>query len=76
MSCEYCGKYPHHCRCPLAPEDKYLYRCSICSEGIVDGEEYIKNDDGEFVHLECCNVRGAVEFLGYDVRTMENEKID
>ena len=75
FGCEYChgigGR--HHSRCLLAPEPKFSHYCSICGEGIGDGEEYIENDDGEFVHLECPSVREMVEFLGYDVKTMESE---
>lgn len=75
FGCEYChgigGR--HHPRCPLAPEPKFSHYCSICGEGIGDGEEYIENDDGEFVHLDCPSTREVVEFLGYDVRIMESE---
>lgn len=75
FGCEYCygigGR--HDYRCPLAPEPKFSHYCSICGEGIYDGEECIENDDGEFIHLNCPTVRETVEFLGYDVKTMESE---
>lgn len=75
MPCEYClqigGK--HDYRCPLAPEPKFKHYCSICTEGICDGEEYIRNDDGEYAHLDCSNEKQIVEFLGYEVKIMENE---
>lgn len=75
MVCQYCfgigGK--HDCRCPLAPKSKFSHYCSICGEGIYDGEEYIENDDGEFAHLDCLIVRETVNFLGYDVKVMGSE---
>lgn len=78
FGCEYChgigGK--HDYRCPLAPEPKFSHYCSICGEGIYDGEEYVENDDGEFVHLDCPSVRETVEFLGYDVKIMKSEDED
>lgn len=73
FGCEYCHQLPHDPRCPLAPEPKFYHYCSICGEGIYDGEEYIENDDGEFVHLDCLTIRETVGFLGYEVRTMESE---
>ena len=72
MSCEYCRQTPHHPRCPLAPEPKANYYCSICDEGIFVGEEYMVNDDNEYAHWECVDyVRDLVKFLGYEIKTME-----
>lgn len=76
FGCDYCHQIPHNPHCPLATEPKFSHYCSICGEGIGDGEEYIENDNGEFVHLECPSVRETVEFLGYDVKTMESEDND
>lgn len=74
MACEYCHMTSdHHFRCPLAPEPKFTHYCSICGEGIGDGEEYIENDDGKFAHLDCSTVREMIEFLGYKVKVMESE---
>ena len=75
MSCEYCQQYgTHHPRCPLYESPKTSHYCSICQEGIYDGEEYIENDDGEYVHWECVDYRkDLVEFLGYEIKTMEDE---
>ena len=48
MICEYChGEGWHHPRCPLYEEKKPVHYCSICKEGIYNGEEYIVNDDKE-----------------------------
>ena len=73
MPCEYCGQYgTHHSRCPLYEPPKSSHYCSICEEGIYDGEEYIENDCGEYAHLECVNTgRDMAEFLGYIVETLE-----
>lgn len=75
MACEYCHMTSdHHFRCPLAPEPKFRYYCSICREGIGDGEEYIVNDDGDYAHLDCVDyIRDLVSFLGYDIKTMESD---
>lgn len=76
MSCEYChgigGR--HDYRCPLAPESKFSHYCSICGEGIGDGEEYIENDVGDYAHWECVDyARDLAKFLGYDIKEMEDE---
>lgn len=54
MICEEC----HMMRCsPTCPyfilKKKTNYYCSICGDGIYDGEEYIKNDVGDYAHWEC-----------------------
>ena len=46
MSCEYCGQYgSHNPRCPLYESPKASHYCSICGEGILEGEDYIKNEN-------------------------------
>ena len=75
MRCEYClqicGK--HELGCPLyTPPKSHLY-CSICGEGIYDGEEYIENDVGECRHYDCfTGMRDLLDWLGYEVKTMED----
>lgn len=73
MICEYCNKIPHHPRCPLAPEPKFDHYCSSCGEGIYEGEEYIENGDGEYIHYDCPTTMELVEFLGYEVQTMRGD---
>ena len=76
MSCEYCLKIgeKHDSRCPNYEPPKSTHKCSICSEGILNGEEYIENDVGEYAHWECVDYgRDLVEFLGYEVKTMYEE---
>ena len=76
MPCEYCGQYGnHHSRCPLYEPPKATCCCSICNEGIYDGEEYIENDVGEYAHLECVDHgRDLVKFLGYEIKEMDDEE--
>ena len=53
---------------------KTSHYCSICDEGIYDGEEYIENDVGEYAHWECVDYgRDLAKFLGYKIKTMEDE---
>ena len=53
---------------------KASHNCSICHEGIYDGEEYIENLDGEYAHWECVDYgRDLAKWLGFDIKTMEND---
>ena len=48
MPCKYCLRdYEHDPRCPLYKDKKSYHYCSICGEGILEGEEYIENDGSE-----------------------------
>ena len=70
--CEICRSYPCHPRCPNYIPPKSTHYCSICNEGIYNGEEYIENTDGECIHWECfTSMRDLLEFLGYEIQTME-----
>lgn len=74
MSCEYCMKIggKHDSRCPLYELPKTSHYCSICEEGIYDGEEYVENDDYEYAHLECVDtVREFADFMKIDIQTMD-----
>ena len=71
IGCEYCRQIPHANRCPLAPEPKFDYYCSSCGEGSYEGEKYIENDDGEYIHLDCIDyVKDLIKFLGYEIKEM------
>lgn len=72
--CEICGKtIGHDCRCPYYTSPKASHFCSSYGEGIYDGEEYIENLDGEYRHYECFHgMRDLLEWLGYEVKTMED----
>ena len=73
MPCIYCGRDgEHHYRCPLYEPPKAFHYCSICQEGILNGEEYIENDCGEYVHWECVNnAYELLDFLNLKKRIME-----
>ena len=73
MPCEYCHQYGiHHPRCPLYEPPKASHYCSICNEGIYNGEEYVENDDGEYVHWDCIDYgRDLVKWLGYEIKEMD-----
>ena len=69
--CQLCNSYPCDSRCPNHILKATLY-CSSCGEGIQDGEEYIENEDGECMHWDCFrSMRDLLEFLGYEILTME-----
>ena len=73
MICEYCNySNGHHPGCPNYEPPKTNHYCSICHEEIYDGEEYIVNDDGDYRHYDCFyGIRDLLEWLGYNVKTME-----
>ena len=75
MPCEYCHQYgSHHPRCPLYEPPKASHYCSICQEGILNGEEYIENDCGEYAHMGCFSgTNDLLDFLGYKIKIMEDE---
>ena len=70
--CKYCHKLEHPQGCPNYIQPKSTHYCSVCDEGILNGEEYIVNDDGEYAHLDCIDyARDLVKFLGYEIKEME-----
>ena len=71
--CEICRNYPCHPRCPNYIPPKASHYCSICNEGIFNGEEYIENDDGEYIHYDCPTARQLAKFLGYEIKTMRGD---
>lgn len=72
--CSICEQTPCHCKCPNYVSPKAHRYCSICGEGIYDGEEYIENDSGDFRHFECFyGIRDLLEWLGYEIKAMEVE---
>ena len=74
MPCEYCQQYgTHHPQCPLYEPPKAFHYCSICNEGIINGEDYIVNNDGEYAHWDCIDyARDLAEWLGYQIKEMED----
>lgn len=73
MSCEYCGgNIEHHPRCPNYISPKASHYCSVCNDGILNGERYIESDNGECRHFDCCiwGTRELIEWLGYEIKTI------
>ena len=71
--CEICRQIPCHPRCPNYVPPKASHYCSICGDGIYDGEDYIENQDGEYIHYECVQgIKQLLEWLGYEIKTMED----
>lgn len=73
MSCDICGRFggSHDPRCPNYNTPKSSYYCSICDEPILENEEYIVNDDGDYRHYECFRgMRDLLEWLGFEVKKM------
>lgn len=72
--CDICKRDMCPSACPnYSPTSKAFHYCSACGEGIYEGEEYIKNDDGEFRHYECFyGLRELLSWLGYEIKTMED----
>lgn len=70
--CDLCLQNPCHPRCPnYSPTDTYI-RCDRCGETIQIGEEYIENEDGEIIHLDCAyGVRDLLDWLGENINVME-----
>ena len=75
MACEYCyGTFGHDSKCPNAQPNEVSHYCSICKEGIYNGEEYIVNENGNYAHWECVDYgRDLVRWLGFEIRTMESD---
>lgn len=72
--CEICRSHPCNTRCPNYILPKAIHYCSICGEGIYNGEEYIENMDGEYRHFDCFHeIRELLEWLGYGIKTMEDK---
>lgn len=70
--CFLCLQNPCHTQCPNYEPPETHYRCSSCGEGIYYGEEYIENQDGEYVHYDCLyNMKNLLNWLGLEIKTME-----
>ncbi len=77
MQCDICGRtIGHDTRCPNYEPPKANQYCSICNYGIYNGEEYIKNLDGEYAHYDCLtnlSYCAMIELLGGEIRIMEDD---
>lgn len=73
--CEICGSlWKHHSRCPYYKETRASCYCSVCGQGICNDEEYVRNDNGEYVHYDCIQgIRWLLDWLDRDVEIMDEE---
>lgn len=70
--CEICRQFPCHPRCPNYIPPKTKHYCSICDEGIQNGEKYIENCSGDYAHWECIDdLYSLAEFLEVRIKEME-----
>lgn len=70
--CDLCRKNPCDYRCPNYDALKSKYKCHICNENILIGEEYIKNYNEEYAHIDCLSYSyDLLDFLGYHTRIMD-----
>lgn len=74
MACEYCNwTSGHPSSCPNADEPISYGKCELCGEDIYEGDEYVENDNGKFIHLDCPSALYMAKFLGYDIKIMRGE---
>lgn len=72
--CEICRQIPCHPSCPNYVPPQATHHCSICKEGIYEGEEYIENDLGRYAHMDCFyGTRDLLEWLECEIKTMKKE---
>lgn len=71
MKCADCRLSVCSSSCPDYVPPIADYYCAACGEGIYPGEEYVKNEDNDFIHYECIGgIRELLDFLGYEVETV------
>ncbi len=70
--CSICLHEPCLTQCPnFTPKINCF--CSICGEGVLPGDEYLENYDGEYIHYDCVSGnRDLVEWLGFEIKTMDD----
>ncbi len=77
MRCSICRRtIGHDTRCPYYTPPKANHYCSICDNGIYDGEEYIENLDSKYAHYDCLtdlSYREIIKWLGGEIITMEDK---
>lgn len=71
--CYICKKTHCDSRCPNYESHSFHHYCNICNGEINEGDDYIENMDGEYIHYECIQgIRQLLDWLGYDIKTMED----
>lgn len=72
--CNECLKFSCVPGCPNYVQPKAKYYCDICGGGIYDGDEYIKNNNGDRAHWECIyTARDLAKWLDVDIRIWSDE---
>lgn len=70
--CSYCLRDICPPGCPNYSPNASRCFCEICGESINDGDEYIENENGAYVHLYCCfSFRKLLNWLGHEIKTMK-----
>ena len=72
VRCEFCGQVgTHDYRCPNYISPKAKYYCCYCNEGIYQGEYYLDNQNGEYIHRDCIpDIDWLIKWLGFRVEEM------
>lgn len=68
--CSVCLQIPCNPRCPNAPEQKAVYHCAVCEEGIYHGQKYFETANGHICD-ECIKDMSAVELMEMMEERME-----
>lgn len=72
--CILCGFERCPSSCPNYSPKNAKHYCTICGDGVYEGEEYLVNNNGEYRHYDCFyGTRELLTWLGYDVKVMEDE---
>lgn len=77
--CSLCKQLVCPPRCPnyVMPTPKHV--CSICKEGILNGDEYVENTSGYCIHLDCIDGLSMKDFLywlGEDIKIYEENEYE
>lgn len=75
--CEICRQFPCHPRCPNYSTPQPRIICCYCDEGIYQGERYLDNEQGEYIHEDCIGCAGydwLINWLGFEYKTEENDE--
>ena len=67
----------HDPRCPYYSPTRPRITCCYCNEGIYQGERYLDNEQGEYIHEDCVGSAGInwmINWLGFRYETEENDE--
>lgn len=76
--CEYCHKFPHHPRCPMAPDPPVVETCHKCKWEIRVGEDYAKIDGVAYCEncLDDMSLSELIVLCGHEWKTAEYPEDD